>query len=340
MAMGANGGPPPGQGGAEVSRAEAAALLRSAHSIVLYTHRNPDGDSVGCVTALASTLEGLGKRVRMVCPDPLPPYLLAVPCSEAITTGPDLVTADLVVSIDVSDVSLLLPLAAAELGYFAGVHSLNIDHHFSNTRYARYNLVDHTAAAATEIVFDLMRELGVPLDLPLATSLMYGIVNDTHSFQNSNTTPRTLAMSSELVAAGANLSRIVFDLLLARSAASARLWALVLPTLLFHDHERVTFLTVSRDALARAGATMTDADGLVEFLRNIRDVDLAVLFKETDSDTYRLSMRASDAVDATVVAGAFGGGGHQRAAGCDISAPLAVAQADVLAAYLGARQAG
>ena len=340
MVMGASGGAPPDVGSSQITRAEAAALLRSAHSVVLYTHRNPDGDSVGCVTALAAALEALGKRVWTICPDPLPTYLLAVPRSGAITTGPELVAADLVVSIDVSDPGLLLPLAAAEPGYFAGVHSLNIDHHFSNTRYARYNLVDHTAAAATEIVFDLIRELGLSLDLDLATSLMYGIVNDTHSFQNSNTTPRTLAMSSELVAAGANLSRIVFDLLLVRSAASARLWALVLPTLLFHDHERVAFLTVTREALARARAGMTDADGLVEFLRNIRDVDLAVLFKETDSDTYRLSMRASEAVDATVVAGAFGGGGHQRAAGCDISAPLAVAQAEVLAEYLGARQAG
>jgi len=338
--MGASGGTPPDVGSSHLTRAEAATLLRSADSLVLYTHRNPDGDSVGCVTALAATLEALGKQVRMICPDPLPSYLLAVPGSMAITTVPELVPADLVVSIDVSDPGLLFPLAAAEPGYFAGVHSLNIDHHFSNTRYARYNLVDHTAAAATEIVFDLIRELGLPLDLDLATSLMYGIVNDTHSFQNSNTTPRTLAMSSELVAAGANLSRIVFDLLLVRSAASARLWALVLPTLLFHDHERVAFLTVTQEALTRAGAGMTDADGLVEFLRNIRNVDLAVLFKETDPDTYRLSMRASEALDATVVAGAFGGGGHQRAAGCDISAPLAVAQAKVLAEYLGARQAG
>ncbi|HVA90240.1 MAG TPA: bifunctional oligoribonuclease/PAP phosphatase NrnA [Chloroflexota bacterium] len=338
--MEGSGDPPPDSGGLDVSRVEAAALLRSATTLVLYTHRNPDGDSVGCVTALAAALKSLGKGVRLVCPDPLPHYLLAVPGSTTITTGPEAVTADLVVSIDVSDPGLLAPLEVSQPGYFRGVYSLNIDHHFSNTRYARHNLVDHTAAAATEIVYDLIQELGLPLDHALATSLMYGIVNDTHSFQNSNTTPRTLAMSSELVAAGANLSGIVFDLLLVRSPASARLWALVLPTLLFHDDERVAFLTVSQDTLARAGAAMTDADGLVEFLRNIRDVDLAVLFKETDTDTYRLSMRASTAVDATVIAGAFGGGGHQRAAGCDISAPLASAQAGILAEYLGARQAG
>lgn len=332
--------PAPATGQGEVTRAQAAALLLGADSLVLYTHRNPDGDAVGCVTALAAALGRLGKRVRVLCPDPLPAYLLAVPGAAAITTTPDSGDADLNVTIDVSDPGLLAPLPAATSGYFASLPSLNIDHHFSNTRYAQHNLVDHTAAAATEIVFDLIQLLGVPLDRSLATSLLYGIVNDTHSFQNSNTSPRTLRLSAELVAQGANLTSIVFDLLLVRSAASARLWAQVLPTLTFHDHERVAFLTVSQDALTHAGATMTDADGLVEFLRNIRDVDLAVLFKQTAPETHRLSMRTSTAIDATVVAGTFGGGGHQRAAGCDIDGPLAQAQAGVLAAYIRARQPG
>ncbi len=326
--------------GVEVSRSEVAALLAAASSLLLYTHRNPDGDAVGCVTALAAALRALGKDVTVLCPDPLPAYLLSVPGAKEIRQGPESREVDLVVSIDVSDPSLLIPLDSAVPGFFQDLPSLNIDHHFSNARYARYNLVDAAAAAATEIVYDLILELGVQLNQSIATSLLYGIVNDTHSFQNSNTTPATLHLSAQLVAAGANLASIVFDLLLVRSAASARLWARVLPTLVFHDDERVAMLTVAIDALEMAGADMTDADGLVEFLRNIRYVDLAVLFKETAPDVYRLSMRSTAAVDATVVAGVFGGGGHQRAAGCDIAAPLPEAQSKVLAAYFGARQAG
>jgi phosphoesterase RecJ-like protein len=307
---------------------------------LLYTHRNPDGDAVGCVTALAAALRALGKNVTVICPDPLPAYLLSVPGAAEISRGPEGRNVDLIVTIDVSDPSLLVPLASAKPGFFLDFPSLNIDHHFSNALYARHNLVDSAAAAATEIVYDLIVELGVPLDKDVATSLLYGIVNDTHSFQNSNTTPATLHLSAQLVAAGANLASIVFDLLLVRSAASARLWANVLSTLVFHDDERVAMLTVSLASLETAGAEMTDADGLVEFLRNIRHVDLAVLFKETAKDVYRLSMRSTTAVDATVIAGEFGGGGHQRAAGCDIAAPLAVAQSKILAAYSGARQAG
>jgi len=328
------------EAGIKVSRGEAAALLAGASSLLLYTHRNPDGDAVWCVTALAAPLQSLGKRVTFLCPDPLPTYLLSVPGAAEIKQEPDGVTVDLVVTIDVSDPSMLVPLASAKPGFFLNLPSLNIDHHFSNALYARYNLVDPSAAAATEIVYDLLAALDVRLDQSLATSLLYGIVNDTHSFQNSNTTPATLHLSAELVASGANLASIVFDLLLARSAASARLWARVLPTLVFHDTERVAMLTVALDALETAGADMTDADGLVEFLRNIRGVDLAVLFKETAPNIYRLSMRSTAAIDATVVAGSFGGGGHQRAAGCDIAAPLPEAQSKILAAYFGARQAG
>jgi phosphoesterase RecJ-like protein len=326
--------------GVKVSRGEAAELLSAASSLLLYTHRNPDGDAVGCVTALAAALRVLGKEVMIICPDPLPAYLLSVPGATEIRQGPEGRRVDLVVTIDVSDPSLLVPLDSATQGYFLDFPSLNIDHHFSNALYARHNLVDPSAAAATEIVYDLIMELGVPLDRGLATSLLYGIVNDTHSFQNSNTTPATLHLSAQLVATGANLAGIVFDLLLVRSAASARLWAYVLPTLLFHDNERVAMLTVSMASLKTAGADMTDADGLVEFLRNIRHVDLAVLFKETAKDVYRLSMRSTAAVDATVIARQFGGGGHQRAAGCDIAAPLSEAQSRILAAYSGARQAG
>ncbi len=324
--------------GIDVTVEQAAALMRSSTSVVLFTHRNPDGDAVGAVCALTSGLNALGKSTRMVCPDPLPRYLLAIPGAEQILTTFDPTGVDLFVSVDVSDAALLSPLAAAEPGFLAGQCSLNIDHHLSNGRYAQYNLVDASAAAATELVHGLLQALEVPLSAATASDLVYGIVNDTHSFQNSNTTPHTLRITADLLEAGADLSLIVFNLLLARSASSARLWAAVLPTLTFADGDRVAFLTVGLDALEKAGATMSDADGLVEFLRNIRDVDLAVLFKQTAPDLWRLSMRTSAAIDATQIARVFGGGGHRRAAGCDITGSIDAVQEQVLSTYASIRQ--
>jgi phosphoesterase RecJ-like protein len=326
--------------GIDVSLIEVAALLRGADDLLILTHRNPDGDGIGAALALAMALRAIGKRVTVVCPDPLPPYLLRMPGAHEVQQQLSKDAWNLVIGVDVSDPALLEPLPFADPAAFAEAKSLNIDHHYSNLRYARFNYVDASAASATEIISELVTDnLGVPLTVDIATDLLYGIVNDTHSFQNSNTSPRTLRLSADLVEAGADLSRIVFNLLLQRGAESARLWAEVLSSLSFEDCERVAFLTVSLDALERAGATLTDADGLVEFLRNIRDVDLAVLFKQTGPEEYRLSMRTSAAVDATVIAAVFGGGGHQRAAGADAHGDLAEIQERLLEVYSAARQA-
>ena len=123
----------------------------------------------------------------------------------------------------------------------------------------------------------------------------------------------------------------------ARRPAAARLWAAVLPTLAFADQERVAFLTVTLEAQGQTGADLSDADGLVEFLRGIRGVDLAVLMKQTGPGQFRLSLRTSASVDATVVAGRFGGGGHRRAAGCESQGDEASVRDQVLLAYATAR---
>jgi phosphoesterase RecJ-like protein len=284
-------------------------------------------------------VERLGKSVTVVCPDPLPKYLEVIPgASSVVATLPE-APCDLYVTIDVSDPLLLQPLPAANISFFQDRPSLNLDHHTSNLLFARYNYVDATAAAASEIVAALLAILNLTVTPSIAADILYGIVNDTHSFQNSNTTPHTLRLSADMVEAGADLASIVFQLLIARRVESARLWAQVLPTLAFADHERVAWLTVSLEALTASGATLVDADGLVEFLRSIRGVDMAVLYKQVGPDTYKLSLRTTEAVDATLVAGAFGGGGHKRAAGCDASGALATIQTRLLDVYHRARNA-
>lgn len=319
--------------GAEVTIEGAASLLRASARPLLLTHRNPDGDAIGSVTALAAALRGLGKLPRIACPDPLSPVLLAIPEAAAVGTvlGDDW---DLVVSVDVSDPQMLRPLVAAEPGWMAAHHSLNIDHHLSNMRYAKANLVAVHAASAAEIIYDLVRALGANVDRRMATQLLYGFVNDTHSFQNSNTTPRTLRVAADLLEIGADLSKVIFDLLLSRRISNAQLWSQVLPTLAFDSGQRMSSLVVSQHALASAGATMPDADGLVEFLFSIQGVQLAVLYKELGPGSFRLSMRSAEGIDATAIAGIFGGGGHRRAAGCDARLPLHEVQAEVLAAFL------
>ena len=327
-----SGAGPAGQG-RSVLREQVVTLLRTSGPVLLLTHRNPDGDAIGSATALARGLRACGAQVSVVCPDPLTDGLLAIPDADQI--GVEIPDRDwsLVISVDVSDPLLLRDLPAALPEFFARYRSLNIDHHVSNLHFAHFNYVQSTAASAAEIVQDLLTALDVPLDRTLATQLLYGVVNDTHSFQNSNTTPRTLRLTADLLETGADLAGIVFNLLLARSPASARLWSTALPTLRFHEEDHVAMLTVTEEGLARAGAALSEADGLVEFLRNIRGVDLAVVFKQTGENAYRLSMRTTERIDATRIAAVYGGGGHRRAAGCDAAGTLPEIERQILVVY-------
>ena len=325
-------------GGENVDLHTIADALRASRDVLVVTHRNPDGDAVGSAAALAVSLRSLGARVTLVCPDPVPGYLLRLPGAAAFIHTVERDDYDLVVSVDVSDPALLKPLPIAEAQFFQERHSINIDHHFSNLFYGTLNYVDVDAASATEIVGRLLKdEFGFAYTADVASDLLYGVVNDTHSFQNSNTTPRTLRFSADLVEAGADLSAIVFNLLLEKRVSAARVWAESLPTLRFAEGDRVAMLTVSLDALTRAGGTMEDADGLVEFLRNIQGVELAALFKQTAVDEYRLSLRTSATVDATVVAGIFGGGGHQRASGGDAKGSLDEIERRIVEVYRATR---
>ena len=233
--------------------------------------------------------------------------------------------------------SWLLPLEAADAGFFQQFPSLNIDHHFSNLRYARQNYVDVAAASAAEIIHEILSAMGYTLTAASATDLLYGVVNDTHSFQNSNTTARTLHISADLLEYGAPLDTVVYKLLLERTVSSARLWAQVLPSLSFKADGGFASLVVSQEALIAAQASMQDADGLVDFLRNIRGVSLAVLFKQLGNTRYRLSLRSDDTVDSTVVAGVYGGGGHRRASGCDADGSFEQILAKLLTAYQQSR---
>lgn len=319
--------------GRSATRGQVVALLQTGGAVLVLTHRNPDGDAIGSANALARGLRMQGADACVVCPDPLPEGLLGIPDADLVATAIPDRDWSLVISVDVSDPLLLRDLPASRPEFFARFRSLNIDHHVSNLHFARFNYVQSAAASAAEIIQDLLAALKVPLDRTLATQLLYGVVNDTHSFQNSNTTPRTLRLTADLLETGADLSGIVFNLLLARTPASARLWSAVLPTLRFHEQDHVAMLTVTDEGLEQAGAALTEADGLVEFLRNIRGVELAAVFKQTGAEAYRLSLRTTERIDATRIAAVYGGGGHRRAAGCDAVGPLAEIERRILAAY-------
>lgn len=312
--------------------AEAVATLSAARRPVLFCHRSPDGDTVGAALALAAGLRALGAEPSVVCADPLPPSVTFVPASETITPQLPL-DPDLLVSIDISDPGMLGAMRPEFERLRQGRTLLNIDHHASDTEYGDRNLVDTTAASTAEIVYDLLAFLGVPVDDAMATALLTGIINDTHSFQNANTSPRALQTAAALVDLGANPALITYHLLLRRRPQAALLWGRALATLQLADEGRVASAYATPQMLEECGADTSDLDGVVEFLRNIDGVDLAFLLKGVPDGSYKASVRTTARVDAVELTAPFGGGGHRRAAGCDLPGPADAARTALLARY-------
>ncbi len=322
--------------------AEVAALLRGARQPVLFCHRSPDGDTVGAALGLARALRHLGQEPAVVCADPLPPSLHFLPGSATIATAvPD--DPDLLVTVDVSDLGLLGDVRADLERLRPGRTLLNIDHHASDTEYGDVNLVDTTAASTAEIVYDLVAAFPAPVDRDMAMLLLTGIINDTHSFQNANSTTRALATAASLVAAGADAAMISYNLLLRRRPQAALLWGRVLATLRLDDAGRVASAVATREMIDACEAETSDLDGVVEFLRSIDGVDLAFLLKGMPDGHFKASVRTTTRVDAVELTAAFGGGGHRRAAGCDLPGPPEDARAVLIARYhqlVGSRESG
>lgn len=310
----------------------AAAVLCEARNPLLFCHQSPDGDTVGAAVALALALRCLGNDPAVVCSDSLPRSLSFVPHSAMIlSSAPE--NPDLLVTIDSSDIGMLGELSQELARLRQGRTLVNIDHHASDTGYGDINVVDPSAASTAELVTDLIDLLGIPLDSEMATALLTGIINDTHSFQNANTSPRALRTAARLVAAGADPVLITNQLLLRRRPQAALLWAQTLATLRIDDDGRVASAFATTTMLESCDAETSDLDGVVEFLRHIDGVDLAFLLKGTSLDSYKASVRTTECVDAVALTAPFGGGGHLRAAGCDLIGTPDSARAALLARY-------
>jgi len=211
---------------------------------------------------------------------------------------------------------------------------LDIDHHLSNRRFGAVDWVDPDSSATCEMVTLLAWRLSVPLDAGegmLASALTAGIVMDTANFQHPNTTPRTLVVAAALREAGAPFSEIARRLYRTKPNSQLVLFGRVLARMESACDGRVVWSTLELADLAAAGAGSEQAEGLVDLLSQAEEAEVAILFKEANGAT-RVSIRTrSGGVDATVLTGTFGGGGHARAAGATVVLPPQEARRVVIA---------
>jgi phosphoesterase RecJ-like protein len=235
------------------------------------------------------------------------------------------------VVVDAGELSRIGSVVTEKADWFARARIVNIDHHVSNPGYGEAVWIDPEAAATCELVTLLLPELGVSLDQDLATVLMAGIVQDTHTFAHPNATARTLRVAAELVEAGAPLSAINRAVYADKPFSTLALWGLMLAGIGQRAGGRIVHASMSAEMLASTGEQPTASEGFVDLLGSTRLADVTILFKEVGPSETRVSVRTSARADAVVITSAFGGGGHARAAGCTLEAPLDAAREPVLA---------
>jgi phosphoesterase RecJ-like protein len=318
---------------AAVPRALVERLL-SAQRIMTVCHRDPEADALGSALGLALALETLGKQITPVCADPVPAMYDFMPHIGRFRTDPDPdIEYDLIVVGDCGELERVGRVLEEHAELFARVPIVDIDHHGSNTGFGVVDWIDASAAATCEMVTLLLPHLGVPidgLDGEIAAVLMAGVVIDTATFAHPNATPRTLRVAAELRAAGAPLSDISRRLYRTKPTPQLRLFGRVLARLETAVGGRLVWSTLLPEDFEAADAVPAMSEGLIDLLAQSEGGDVAILFKDQGEQT-RISVRTRDGgVDAIELTGAFGGGGHSRAAGASIPAPIAQARPRVI----------
>lgn len=296
----------------------ALGALRAAERVTLICHASPDSDCVGGLMALTHVLRGMGKTANPFSPDPIPDYLLHVPGSDEVPGAPStLPDADLIVTIEAASLDRTEPIRSNARATIETVPILNVDHHASNTGYGAERIFDPRAASVCEVLYRVIRDLGRPIDRTVAYCLLTGIVGDTRSFRTSSTTPETLRIAGELIAAGAPLNRVSDAVSKHRRPAELAIWADVLGRARCEDG--ILWTSITRADSERHGVPLEQIDGIVEFLSDTRDISTSVVFKDVSPGKVRVSMRSDGTIDLTEVAARWGGGGHRQASGCTVT---------------------
>jgi phosphoesterase RecJ-like protein len=313
-----------------VSRQGAIDAIRAAERLTVICHENPDADTVGAALALRMAAERLGKTAEVVAADPVPPSIVHLPGASEVRRVPEL-EPDVAVVVD-GPLSRTGAIVRDCGEWLSRARIVNIDHHVSNDgSEASVAYVDADAAATCEIVALLMPDLGVQIDGPMATVLTAGIVQDTHTFAHPNATPRTLRVTADLVEAGAPLSTIHKSIYADKPFSTLALWGRILAGAQSRRDGRLVYATMTLAMLAETGTDAVASEGFIDLLASTKAADVTILFKEADASQVRVSVRTTARADAVAITSAFGGGGHARAAGCTVDAPLPDAVARVLA---------
>ena len=265
-------------------------------------------------------LRAAGKHVWVLIPHPLPEMYSFLPGFGDIHEGPPGgVEPQLVFFFDSGN----LERSGSSVKHIASHATIvNIDHHPSNSRFGDVNVIDPNASAVGQMVMDMLDHFGYGITPTIATNLYVALLTDTGGFRHENTTVRALEDAARLASLGADPGQIATLVYKMRPETTLKLSGLALATMRVEMQGRLAWAKVSKRMLREAGAVMAESEGIIDTLNSIAGLELAILFKEVQSDLTKISVRSRGGVDAAAMCALFGGGGHIRAAGAEIDKPM------------------
>lgn len=309
---------------------EILAVIKQNETFAILSHIRPDGDAVGSTIALGSTLEMMGKSVTYLNEDGVPDSLSFLKGSEKIILPTDIVLdVDVAIALDCGNKprlgeNALKMVANAKLW-------INIDHHKSNPGYGDLNYIDANSPATGQILYQMFKEEGLALTEEARDAIYTAVSTDTGSFQYSGTTAATYEMAADLVRQGLDTGKIneqIYDSFPYRRVALTRE---LLNTLEISCNGALADWQLTKKVKRDLNLDPDDSEGLIDMIRSIQGVNVALFFEELMDDSIRVSIRAKiGSIDACAIASVFGGGGHTKAAGIRMSGPIAEAREAVI----------
>lgn len=306
-----------------VDLAGIASRLQKADNILILSHKNPDGDTLGAAGALYWALRSFDKTVAIFCSDEIHERFDYM----QLELFYDQFEPHYIVAVDIAGTQLFGDRAAR----WVDKVDLCIDHHGSNTGYAAATLLDETAAATCEIIYDLLVYMGVEITPRIADCLYSGVSTDTGCFRFANTTARTHRVAARLIDLGANILALNELLFENKTKERIAIEQLALSTLEYHFEGTCALICLTRDEIAAVGVNEGDLEGITSLPRSIEGILIGITMRQQPSGSFKVSVRTKVGLDATVVAKQLGGGGHKQAAGCEIVGGIDFAKGAVLA---------
>ena len=294
---------------------EIANRIRQAKRVLITSHTRPDGDAYGSALALCRTLHTLGIDAEVCIESDAPSNLKFVDGIDFVCKKPQK-DYDLFIAVDCSDEQRLGTLCEEFfLAKRKKIDTVNIDHHVSNTRFAKYNFVRSCAANCMNVA-QLIAYLGAPFDKKTAEYLMLGLMSDSGNFSHDDVDEDCFLWAAKLVKAGVDIRYFHYNLFKKQTKARAALYARVMGKIRYYHDDRFAAIVITQQAMAECGADQTMTEGFVDFPLNVDGVEVAASLMEVKKGQYRISLRSKQYADVNKIAGVYGGGGHVRAAGC------------------------